>query len=85
MPCGGIIVCVDGPGKITDVLSPGVGGCWVCCHGGCRHFLIEWDTYIHARCAVKMMAADDDDRNEVIMVIFHKHTVTLDFSLEEAP
>lgn len=79
MPCGGIIICTDGPGELGEKCVPPSGGCWVCGEGGCRHFLIEWDTYIHARCAVKAM---NDPESEVAMVISHQHDICLDFSLE---
>jgi hypothetical protein len=78
MPCGGIIVCTDGPGTIADTLKNGQG-CWVCDKGGCCHFLIEWDAYIHARCAVKALA---DPESDVAVIIGHRHEVFLDFSLE---
>lgn len=73
------MIAKDGVGTIREVLKNGMG-CWVCNRGGCKHFLIEWDAYIHARCAVKAMADADSDTH---MVIGHKHTVELDFSLEE--
>ncbi len=37
---------------IKDKLDPGHGGCWVCHRGGAFHMLHEWDSWIHARCAV---------------------------------
>jgi hypothetical protein len=71
MPCGGIIICGEPPANEPS------SGCWVCNKGGCRHFLIEWDAYIHARCAVKALADD------VAIVINHKHEINLDFNLEK--
>jgi hypothetical protein len=42
------------------------------------HFCHEWDTFIHARCVPRFLASDEGQ-----IVIEHKHTVLLDFSIEE--
>jgi hypothetical protein len=77
MPCGGIIV-MRGPGTATEKRTDGQG-CWVCGCGGCHHFLIEWDSFIHARCALKAL---NDPNSDVPVVVEHQHAVVLDFSLE---
>jgi hypothetical protein len=80
MPCGGIYPMENPDGKTqADVLSPTLGGCWVCSHGGALHFMDEWDTYIHARCAIRELSKPDSD---VYIVVGHGHVVELDFSLE---
>ena len=42
------------------------------------HFCHEWDTSIHARCVPRFLATDEGQ-----IVIDHKHTILLDFSIEE--
>jgi len=42
------------------------------------HFCHEWDTFIHARCVPRFLASDEGQ-----IVIEHKHTILLDFSIEE--
>lgn len=79
MPCGGILLAEGGGGSLKKKLSPTKGGCLVCGYGGCHHFIIEWDAFIHARCAVKAMA---DPESDVAIVISHGHDVVMDFSLE---
>ncbi len=80
MPCGGIYPCLNPESKsIQDVLSPNLGGCWVCSHGGALHFMDEWDTFIHARCALRELSNPDSDTH---IVIEHGHSVELNFSLE---
>lgn len=79
MPCGGIHpIDNDWPGTIREPLDPSHGGCWVCSRGGAMHFCHEWDTFIHARCVPGFLATDEGQ-----IVIEHKHTIILDFSLEE--
>lgn len=81
MPCGGIepYPATTDTGTIKEELSPTKGGCWVCQRGGAKHFCHEWDTYIHARCALAFLLNDDEGQ----CVIAHKHIVELDFSIEE--
>jgi len=59
MPCGGIQPMVQTQEEaktIKDKLHCTKGGCWVCGLGGAHHFMHEWDTFIHARCAIKYLA-----------------------------
>ena len=80
MPCGGIYPARQtADGTIKDKVSPTDGGCWECGRGGAKHFCDEWDTYIHARCVPKFLQSSEGE-----IVILHKHTVVLDFSLEES-
>lgn len=72
MPCGGIITCRKPVEKIENQ-------CWCCGKYGCMHFMIEWDAYIHARCAIEALSDSDSD---VSIIIAHKHDINLDFSLE---
>lgn len=74
MPCGGIIICAAPEPNPENQ-------CWVCGKQGCCHFMIEWDAYIHARCAADRLMDKDSD---VHLLVVHKHDVQLDFSLEEA-
>jgi len=39
----------------------------------------EWDTFIHARCALRELSNPDSDTH---IVIEHGHSVELNFSLE---
>ena len=80
MPCGGIYPMLPAVGNVTEELLLIDGGCWVCSKGGCFHFMEEWDTLIHARCAVKALA---DPSSDTYLVVTHGHEVILDFSLEE--
>lgn len=80
MPCGGIEpIKNDNLGTIHEHLSPNEGGCWVCSRGGAMHMCHEWDTYIHARCALTFLLTTDEGK----CVVEHKHAVYLDFSIEE--
>ena len=81
MPCGGIEPIKPSPeieNNYQTKVDPTKGGCWVCGYGGCHHFCHEWDTYIHARCVPKFLQTE-----EGLCLIEHKHTIFLDFSLEE--
>jgi len=79
MPCGGIHpIDNDQLGTIREHLDSTQGGCWVCSRGGAMHFCHEWDTFIHARCVPRFLATDEGQ-----IVIDHKHTILLDFSIEE--
>ena len=79
MPCGGIHPIDNGQlGTIRKHLDPTQGGCWVCSRGGAMHFCHEWDTFIHARCVPRFLETDEGQA-----VIEHRHTILLDFSLEE--
>lgn len=85
MPCGGIRPVDESLvtnktlelKTLNDQLEPEDGGCWVCGLGGCRHFLEEYDTFIHAICALKFLQSTEGQ-----IVIHHKHTIELDFNLE---
>lgn len=76
MPCGGIVPIKHVLGTIQDELSPGRGGCWICDRGGCTHFVIEWDAYIHAKCVPAFLQSEEGK-----IVINHGHTIHVDFSL----
>jgi hypothetical protein len=79
MPCGGIEpIRPRGRGTIKEHLPPTEGGCWVCNRGGCHHFCLEWDTYIHARCVPTFLQTEEGQ-----IVVLHQHRVVLDFELEE--
>lgn len=79
MPCGGIHpIDNDQLGTIHEHLDPTQGGCWVCSRGGAMHFCHEWDTFMHARCVPRFLASGEGQ-----IVIAHRHTVLLDFSIEE--
>lgn len=79
MPCGGIEPFDGGPGTIYEKIGAAKGGCWVCQRGGCKHFYHEFDTYIHASCALDEEFLDQEGS----CIIEHQHTMILDFSLEE--
>ena len=70
MPCGGINVYSDVP----------EGTCWVCRKPGAKHYFEEFDTMVHARCAVAKLLNQESELN---MCITHEHTIFLDFSLEK--
>lgn len=76
MPCGGIYPGGPIPPPKTGYDFP----CWVCRKSGAQHFCDEWDTPIHARCVPTFLQTEEGR-----VVIKHKHTVYLDFSLEEKP
>jgi len=85
MPCGGIEPYSRNPNNndpqdtIQHPLDATEGGCLYCGRGGCKHFVIEWDAFIHARCALKFLLETDEGK----CIIAHKHTVVLEFDLEE--
>jgi hypothetical protein len=78
MPCGGIYPIT---GTWVEPLTRDQTDvrCWTCGKEGALHFCDEWDCYIHARCAVLFLQTEEGQ-----CVILHGHTVTLDFSLEQA-
>lgn len=71
MPCGGIYLASSEETLEAD--------CLVCGRKGCRHYIEEWDAYIHARCAIREL---NNPGSEVYVVLLHEHEVYLDFSLE---
>lgn len=78
MPCGGIYpikgTWVEGVPR--DESKP-EHRCWTCGRLGALHFCDEWDTFIHARCAILFLQTDEGE-----CVISHGHVVELDFSVE---
>lgn len=96
MPCGGIFPGAPGM-TVEQVLKAAEMArkdgnnwtCWVCQENGALHFLEEFDSFIHARCAIKFLAGGlkvneglDGADLEAGIVIQHGHEVILDFSLE---
>jgi len=57
--------------------------CWVCGKKGCAHFVEEWDSAIHALCAIRWLA--DTANVEAQIIIKHRHDVILCLDLEEDP
>lgn len=78
MPCDGIYP--GAPGMEHDDPRLQKFDCWVCSKQGCHHFVGEWDSAIHARCAITWLA--DKDNIEAQIIVRHNHQVMLDFSLE---
>jgi hypothetical protein len=78
MPCGGIWpMAMGGGGYVNEVRQTIDGGCFICQRGGCRHWIDEWETFIHARCVPQFLQTQ---KGKVVMA--HKHTVILDFAIE---
>lgn len=68
MPCGGVHPC-----RVPAPL--GVNNCFWCGQGGCAHFYIEFDAYVHARCFIaNLIIANSEAR----IAISHKHEIVLD-------
>jgi hypothetical protein len=81
MPCGGIYPVKNlNAGSRDKILIANEGGCWVCGRGGCHHFMDEWDTFIHATCAIKDLQNPDSD---TFLVVLHGHQIYLDTTLEQ--
>ena len=80
MPCGGIYPLVGdyATGPLGKEVVERDHPCWVCKRRNCKHFCDEWDTTLHARCALDFL---NDEEGQ--MVISHEHQVVLDFSLDE--
>ena len=78
MPCGGIYPIANTwiESFPKDETKP-EHCCWMCGKGGCEHFCDEWDTFIHARCALAFLATEEGQ-----IIIKHEHQVLLDFSKE---
>lgn len=65
---------MHGEGTDKETLLPTKGGCWMCHKGGCDHFVIEWDTFIHATCIPKFLMTAEGQ-----CVIDHGHECVIDF------
>lgn len=71
MPSGGV---VPGPAGVD------YGTCWVCRKPGTQHFWHEFDTGIHARCVVSMLAHHEEMPDPEAELLTE---LTLDMKLEE--
>jgi hypothetical protein len=80
MACGGIYPWYSGEAKEMELQKVEAihRNCWFCHQNNGKHYVEEYQSFIHARCAVEFLTIDD-------VVVEHGHQVLLDFALDETP